>query len=106
MKSVIFLFLMALLTFIPYGMQRYDVVATHLARVKPFVFGVRVRDVPPELREQTGGKGVTVDAVVKDSMAFRDRVLSQLQRRQPAQVKGVTTQGFPGIVRSTEESRE
>jgi hypothetical protein len=39
MKGAIFLLLMALLTVIPYGMQHYDVVATYLAPVKPFVFG-------------------------------------------------------------------
>jgi hypothetical protein len=42
MKGVIFLLLMALLTFIPYGMQRYPLLATYLAPVKPFVFGAGV----------------------------------------------------------------
>ena len=42
MKGVIFLLLVALLTFIPYGMQRYRLLATYLAPVKPFVFGAGV----------------------------------------------------------------
>jgi len=42
MKGMIFLLLMALLTFIPYGMQRYPLLATYLAPVKPFVFGAGV----------------------------------------------------------------
>ena len=39
MKGVIFLLLLALLTFIPYGMQRSGLLATYLGYVKPFVFG-------------------------------------------------------------------
>jgi hypothetical protein len=39
MKGVIFLVLLAVLTFIPYGMQRSGLLATYLAPVKPFVFG-------------------------------------------------------------------
>ena len=51
MKGVIFLLLMAVLTFIPYGMQRYPLLATYLAPVKPFVFGAGVsqhRERPDE----------------------------------------------------------
>ena len=46
MKGVIFLLLMAVLTVIPYSMQRCEVVATHLAWLRPFVFGER--EVPCE----------------------------------------------------------
>ena len=38
-KGVIFLLLLAVLTVIPYGMQRSSFLATYLAPVKPFVFG-------------------------------------------------------------------
>jgi len=39
MKATIFLLLLAVLTVIPYGMQRSSFLATYLAPVKPFVFG-------------------------------------------------------------------
>jgi len=39
MKGVIFLLLLAVLTVIPYGMQRSALMATYLAPLRPFVFG-------------------------------------------------------------------
>jgi len=58
MKGAIFLLLVALLTFIPYGMQHYEVVATHLTWLRPFVFGAR--EVPCEAGS---GKGIPVNGL-------------------------------------------
>jgi len=72
MKAMIFLVLMAVVTVIPYGMQHYDVVATYLAPLKPFVFGAQVKDLPSD--QQVGGTGVFLKAVQKDSPAFYDDI--------------------------------
>ena len=50
MKGIIFLLLLALLTFIPYGLQHYDVVATHLGPLKPFVFGTPALGQTPAVK--------------------------------------------------------
>ena len=45
-KGSIFIFVVALLVLIPYGMRRHDLVATHLAPLNGFVFGLQ--EVPYE----------------------------------------------------------
>ncbi len=75
MKGVIFLLLMAFLTVIPYGMRQCDSLAGCFAKLKPCAFGAHVRDLSSDLREQTGSmKGVVVNAVVKNSPAFRSHI--------------------------------
>ena len=61
MKGVIFLLLLALLTVIPYGMRHYGPVGTHLAPVKPFVFGTPALAQTPTVK--TAGGTVTREYV-------------------------------------------
>ena len=63
MKGVIFLLLMALLTFIPYGMRHYGPVGTHLAPLKPFVFGTS------EPSEARAGRSVLMKGAVSNPLA-------------------------------------
>lgn len=71
-KGLVFLLLMALLTYLPYVVQQNGWLAAYWERVSPPVFGARVADVPPDIRKQSGGgQGVIVRGVVKDSPAFR-----------------------------------
>jgi len=62
MKGVVFLVLMAVLTVIPYSMRRYEVVATHLASLRPFVFGER--EVPYEAGSRKGVPSNTAQLVL------------------------------------------
>ena len=64
LKGVIFPLLMALLTFIPYGMRHYGPVGTYLAPVKPFVFGTS------EPSEAGSGRSVLMKGAVRDPLAI------------------------------------
>jgi len=71
-KGLVFLLLMALLAYLPYVVQQNGWLAAYWAKVSPPVFGARVDNVPPGMRQPTaGGRGVIVREVVKDSPAFR-----------------------------------
>jgi hypothetical protein len=63
-------------TYIPYSVDRYDYFATYWIKIKPPVFGIHPRDLPPEIKQQIGSnKGVLVYAVIKNSPAFRADIL-------------------------------
>lgn len=58
--------------YIPYSVNQYDYFASYWIKRKPPVFGVYIRDLTPELRKSIGSnKGVLVNAVIKNSPAFR-----------------------------------
>jgi len=63
-------------TYMPYSVERYDYLAAYWLKRKPPAFGVHVRALPPELRQQiASNKGVLVNAVVNNSPAFRCDIL-------------------------------
>lgn len=63
-------------TYIPYSIDRYDYLATYWIKMKPLILGVRAQDLTPEIRQSIGSnKGVLVNAVVKNSPAFRADIL-------------------------------
>lgn len=62
--------------YMPYSVDRYDCLATYWIKMKPPIFGVYVRDLTPEIRQSIGSnKGLLVNAVVKNSPAFRADIL-------------------------------
>jgi hypothetical protein len=73
LKGVMFLLLMAVLTFIPYDMRHYGPVGTHLAPLKPFVFGTS------ELLETSAGRSVLMKGAVSNPLAVaRERYRGSL----------------------------
>jgi S1-C subfamily serine protease len=71
-KGLVFLLLMALLTYLPYVVQQNGWLAAYWAKISPPVFGAHVENVPPDVGRQTArGQGVIVREVAKDSPASR-----------------------------------
>jgi len=64
LKGVIFPLLMALLTFIPYGMRHYGPLGTYLAPLKPFVFGTS------EPSATGSGRSALMKGAVRDPLAL------------------------------------
>ena len=63
-------------TYIPYSVNRFDYLATYWVKQKPLILGVRVKELPPEIRSEIqSNKGVLVTVVVKGSPAFRSDIL-------------------------------
>ena len=63
-------------TYVPFSINRYDVLATYWVRLAPQPFGVHARELDPETRQKIGSnKGLIVIAVIKGSPAFRADVL-------------------------------
>jgi hypothetical protein len=63
-------------TYIPYSVDRHDVLASYWIKIKPPVFGVHTRELTPELRQRIGSnKGVHVFAVIRNSPAWKADVL-------------------------------
>lgn len=64
-------------TYIPYSIQRSDYLATYWIKMKPPRFGVHIRDLTPEIKQQIGSnKGMLIYAVIKGSPAFEADILS------------------------------
>jgi hypothetical protein len=64
-------------TYIPYSVNRYDYGATFWARIKPPIFGARIKELPDEIRRQIeSNRGVLVDIVIKGSPAYRADILN------------------------------
>lgn len=63
-------------TYIPYTVQRSDYLATYWIKMKPPIFGTRITDLTPEVKQQIGSnKGVLVFAVIKGTPAFEADIL-------------------------------
>ena len=63
-------------TYIPYNVDRHDYLATYWIKKKLPILGVVTQDLTPEIRQSIGSnKGVLVNAVIKNSPAFRADIL-------------------------------
>lgn len=63
-------------TYVPYSVDRHDYLATYWIKKKPPILGVVARDLTPEIRQSIGSnKGVFVNAVIRNSPAFRADIL-------------------------------
>lgn len=59
-------------TYIPYNVDRHDYLATYWIKLKPPILGVFTLDLTPEIRKSiSSNKGALVNAVIKNSPAFR-----------------------------------
>jgi len=63
-------------TYIPYTIHRSDYLVTYWIKRIPPVFGVHIRDLTPEIKQQIGSnKGMLIFAVIKGSPAFDADIL-------------------------------
>ena len=62
--------------YIPYSVQRSDYLVTYWIKMKPPIFGIHIRDLTQEIRQQiNSNKGVLIYAVIKGSPAFEADIL-------------------------------
>jgi hypothetical protein len=87
-------------TYIPYSTDRYDYLATYWIKMKPSAFGVNVRELTAELRQQVGSnKGVHVLTVIKNSPAWKADILTNDIIRKMSNVDIVDPPTFTKAVR-------
>lgn len=81
--------------YIPYMVHRSDYLATYWIKRKPPIFGMLIRDLTPEIRQQIGSnKGMLVYAVIKGSPAFEADILKGDVLRKIGNISIVDQESF------------